>query len=233
MFDQALEWLFDKVHGLGFAAAILGALLAWAATRKNPGEELLFTLAIWATTIVLFYVGGRLDGILYDPLFGTKGLLSNILDTERKDVLAKFEKLDWSTNEIQEASRSVFEHTTQWDDHVRLSYEMSKACRTFIVPLLLLFVYEMVGWPWGNITAEFREGPLGRPALVAGLWLTMVCLYLGLRLLHNKRLYNLVTKAKIFSPSDFSVTSHLISADKVTNKKEKGVSYQFVCFRRI
>jgi hypothetical protein len=70
-------------------------------------------------------------------------------------------ELGWASNEIQVASRSLFEHTTQWDEHVKLSYEMSKACRTFVIPLLLFFVYEIAGWPRGDITPEFRNGPLG------------------------------------------------------------------------
>jgi hypothetical protein len=39
MLDQALDWLFDKVHGLGFAVAILAALLAWAAAKNDPDPQ--------------------------------------------------------------------------------------------------------------------------------------------------------------------------------------------------
>jgi hypothetical protein len=75
MLDEVLEWLFDKIHGLGFAVAILAALLAFAAARKDPVEELILTLSIWAATIFLFYLGSRLDGILYDPTLRRKRVM--------------------------------------------------------------------------------------------------------------------------------------------------------------
>ena len=68
-----------------------------------------------------------------------------------------FTNSDGRRKKIQEASRSLFEHTTGWDEHVKRSYEISKATRTFVLPLLLLLVYEIVGWPLGDITPEFRK----------------------------------------------------------------------------
>ena len=232
MLDQALEWLFEKIHGLGFAATILAALLAWAAAKERPGKELLVTLAIWAVTLTLFSIGGRLDRILYDPVFGVRGLWRSALDSERAAVRDKFAQLDWTINQIQEASRSLFEHSSAWDEHVKFPYEISKASRTFVIPLLLLFIYEIAGWPWGSITREFRNGPLGRPEVIAGLWLVTVSLYVGLRVHHNRALYKLVAEAEILTPADFGTSTPLaLLTDEVRNRKEPDASYRFVCLR--
>jgi hypothetical protein len=70
------------------------------------------------------------------------------------------------------------------------------------------------------------------PALIAGLWLVTVSLYLGLRVLHNKKLYNLVSKAQILTARDITEHPHgMLLTDRVGNKKEEDVTYEFVCLR--
>jgi hypothetical protein len=52
MLDEALEWLFEKVQGLGFAAAFLASLVALSAAKEGPWKELILTLGIWVATLV-------------------------------------------------------------------------------------------------------------------------------------------------------------------------------------
>jgi hypothetical protein len=160
MWDQTFEWIFDKLHGVGFAAAVLTALVAVATVREDPLKETMLTFGIWAGTLGFYWLGGRLDKILYNPIFGTKGIARKILDPKRTAVREKFAQLRWSTEEIQQASRSLFEQSSEWEKRVEPAYSISKASRSFIIPLLLIFIYEIAGWPWGNITSEFRNGIL-------------------------------------------------------------------------
>jgi hypothetical protein len=48
---------------------------------------------------------------------------------------------------IYAESAMMFKRTEDWEKHVKLPLEQSKAARAFVLPLLALIVYELAGAP--------------------------------------------------------------------------------------
>lgn len=229
--DQALDWIFDKIQGLGFAAALLAFLLAVSSGMEHAAREQVILLAVWAAAIAFYWLGHYLDRLVYDPLFGVSGRWSRVLDRERDRVRAKLRSLGWPDSELQATARSLFESSSAWQDKVRHSYEASKACRSFVLPMLMLCLYELIA-PHLGLPNVFSHSPLGWPGLAAGLCVAALGLYLGLRILHNKRLYSLVAEAELITPQDLAEYGQRMVLTDVVPGRRENVSYCFLCFRR-
>lgn len=227
--DQALDWIFKRYQGLGFVAALLASLLAVASGTREAAREELTILAVWAAAFAFYWLGRFLDHPIYDRLFGVGGIWSRVLDRERDLVRARLRDLGWPADELFATSRALFEYSSSWEHEVSHSYEASKACRSFVIPLLLLFLYELIAPPLG-LRPVLIHSPLGWKALVGVLLVVDLALYLGLRVRHNKKLYMLVAKADILSPQDFQgYDGRILHTDDVRSGGH--VTYRFLALR--
>jgi hypothetical protein len=217
--EQVLEYFLKNVRGLGFAASVFGSLVALAHAREEPEWEV---VAIWVGAFSFHRLGSWLDSWVYDPLFGVDGFFGDYLDSSRERARSKFKQLGWETPKgLYKTSEMVFEHSKAWESKVELALELSKAARTFVVPLLGLFIWEVAG---GRLLEDVRKTWLGTPSIVGSLCLLSLLLYLGLRVLHNRALYRLVDDAKLKEPA---TASGMMEVETLPKRGEP--RYSFYC----
>ena len=225
--DEFLGFFLKQVKGLGFAVSAFALLIGVALTREHDVREVLLTSTVWLAALFFHWLGGRcLDRWIYDPLFSTDGLFKGLVAPSRAAAQQKFKTFGWAIASVQNASRALFEHSEAWEKHVELWYELSKAARTLVLPLLALWMWEIAG---GRLTEGLRDSWLGRPAAAGGLCAASLAIYLGLRVWHNRALYRLVEGAKAgpFAPGVVEIET------LEGSRRETGVAYRFFCLQLI
>jgi hypothetical protein len=102
---------------------------------------------------------------------------------------------------IYNDAKTLLESSEEWDDHVKPWLEMSKAIRSFVWPLLTIFVYDLGHGRWSIpwLDTVLRVPVLNLLALrgvsLAALLLALV-LYIWLRAFHMRAMYKLVKNSE-------------------------------------
>jgi len=108
---------------------------------------------------------------------------------------------------IYQSAKTAFNATEQWDRQVKPYLEFSKAARIFVWPLLAAFVWVLLnhatGWP--PYIPVAAQPPLGRLVNWSQYrWVTYISwqgvsfLYLSLRLVHMRKLYQLASEVTVY-----------------------------------
>lgn len=240
--SEVLGFVFDKLfknrEGLSLAVVMLGFFLAQTYLREGRipegrlAVELLVTLMIWLAALVLHWLGTYLDNPLYGTLFGTKGKFPGVVGNIRKEAIDSLDSIGWHTEEPQETCRTMFEQSRKWEKGGKTSYEISKAARTFILPLLALLLYQIASLLCPHIPS-FAEGFfVTRPVILATLLILAVIFFLGLRVKHNRALYRLVAKAHPLSFVRNGQEEKMLEIEILPGrKKDSQFQYSFYCLR--
>jgi hypothetical protein len=235
--NTLMEKLFKRWEGLSLAVVILGFFLAQTYMREGQVPEgqvatkLFFTLLIWLAAIVFHWLGTYLDKPIYDSLFGVKGKFHEVMDEFRRGVRQKFDDLGWQTSALQATSKTLFERSEKWEKNVKTSYEISKAARTFILPLVALLCYQIASLFCNHIPVFAPGLFFGRPYVIAALLVLAVALYLRLRVRHNRALYKLVAEARKVSFAKEGGEQTMLHIETLPGPQDSGVSYPFYCRR--
>lgn len=196
--DAFFDHFLKHVKGLGFAVSIFTTLVL------DRPDEMGKTAVTWAAVFFLYRFGRVLDDAIYDPLFGTEGLFKRTLKNVRESAKEKFDQLRWTGvgpeptfKGLYAVSEKAFEHSDAWERRVELWLELSKAARTFVLPLAILFDWNVCGVPLPTWLPQWLSGNswLRSSSIVGWSLVASLMLYVGLRLLHNWAMYRLVTDA--------------------------------------
>jgi hypothetical protein len=225
--DEFIGHALKRVRGLGFAASVFTTSLAWT-TRGEVADDVRKTLLIWVGAYVFHRLGRILDSRIYDPLFGADGRFRKFLDKSRSDAESQFDTLEWKITdlktrrkELYKTSEMVFEDSGVWGEKVELALELSKAARTFVLPLFGLFIWDTARGP---LPTDFPSW-LADSSWVGSIFVLSLLLYLGLRVMHNLALYGLVASAQINVKGPGIAT-----IETLPKKPEAGKpSYRFYC----
>jgi hypothetical protein len=238
----------DKLAGSAYVMLLLwagGLVVLIIYDSKSTGHvhvDLAEVLGVFGVivplTIALYRLGTFLDDWFFDPLFEPKtDATLRWLGLRMREARARAAfflesgRTDWSweckaqVEGIYGRAKKLFgEKTPQWQRHIKLPLEISKAARCFIIPLVLVFIYDR--WPdfLPRLTVSdnlFRAYAfLANPAaewLSIILAAVMCALYVKFRLDHMETLYTLVFSDSVFkqalTPIASSSESHEFSCE--------------------
>jgi hypothetical protein len=217
-----LEKKLEKTPGLGYVAVLASALLGIFLHPVAPDWSV--ALLALAVSFVAYWVGGFLDELLFEPIYGLRpqknpfgGLVRRQFVTSirwlRRSALAegmraarkKAAKTFHPTNQrgIYETAKKLLSNTELWDGRIKLWLDLSKTARTLIVPAASLLGWQLLSARTDGPAPAFLETHdeiawLGNPIWTTLLLVISLVLYVRLRLLHMRTLYKKVAGLHAF-----------------------------------
>jgi hypothetical protein len=227
----------ELLPGLALVIAIMEYLvkeLQEEATREGPQTWLYILVAAFS----IYALGKAWDEVLFDPLFSvpdpTAGWftrtwrlamtplrwLAESLPPARRLQEARHEA-GCALNEerangrdfagLHKTAARLVTFTKDWNEEVKPWLDRSKTARSFLLPLIFLtvFRYRWPSYPW-----RFPESFLSRLWLWqwdAALLAVSLLAYVWLRLMHMRRLYELISKKPIEPAEENIYAAYLIA----------------------
>jgi hypothetical protein len=230
-FWEKLGKLNNRLAGSKYVALVIWGCGTCSMILVKAGGAGIFELAKKAVeilflviplTIIVYRLGSFWDDWLFDPIFKPEmdKLFQSLGDGMRiaRSQAAWFletgsreqEKDDKPTiKDIYKKAATLYEGTKKWEERITRPLELSKVCRSFIMPLVLVFLYDLffkqrlqlsvqpnsVFHAYAFLGTEWAKWS----SIVVAAILTL--LYLRLRLHHLHEMYNLVYS----EDSDFKI----------------------------
>jgi hypothetical protein len=213
----------EKTPGFGYVVTIASAILGLVLKPVAPSWSV--ALLALAVSIVAYWVGGILDDLLFEPIYGLEKNPSNAsegflkrwfvnpirslahkctLAAGMRDARARAAKRFHDTNQkgIYKSAKKLLSNTELWDGKIKLSLDLSKAFRTLIIPTVCLLGWQLLAastdWPAPAFLGKYDAiAWLGYPIWTASIAVISILLYVNLRLFHMKALYETVAAIRL------------------------------------
>ena len=198
---------FEKTPGFGYVVVLASATGGIVLKLFAPESSWLLPLVALAVSFVAYWVGGFLDDIIFEPLYGLQpkegrpstfskwlagpgARLDNMIE-ERARAAKKFHL----TNQkgIYKTAKKLLSNTELWDGRIKLCLDFSKVFRTLIIPMACL-----LGWQLLAASTDLPVAGLGCLILTTSITVISIMLYVNLRLHHMRLLYKTVADMPAF-----------------------------------
>jgi hypothetical protein len=165
-----------KTPGFGYVTTLASAFLGIVLNSEAPESS--WSLSLWSLSISLlaYWVGGLLDGLLFDPIYGPPSVEKPSNAFGRFVQRWFFQPIQWLAHKVPPAAKmreqrakaaerfhptnqrgiygtakKLLSNTELWDGLIKLCLDLSKAIRTLIIPAVCLLGWQLLDpsmdWP--------------------------------------------------------------------------------------